>query len=162
MFWDETVIKTWLHVVETENSFVIQSQNLSPRPGMLYTGCYGFCWEFCITAKQIIVVSINLTTRFVQECSPALQILLPGAHDMFISVLGTFVSPIFVWLSVIGRTFQLPISYTVTISHAYYLYSLFLMPGVIKNPERYTLKLHCLYTSRLIWTMMEAHVSIGC
>lgn len=39
----------------------------------------------------------------------------------------------FVWLSSIGRSFQLLPVCTVAISHEYYLYSLFLMPGVIKS-----------------------------
>jgi len=44
----------------------------------------------------------------------------------------SFCFPVFVWLSSIGRNFQLLPVCTVTISHEYYLYSLFLMPGIIK------------------------------
>lgn len=39
----------------------------------------------------------------------------------------------FVWLSSIGGSFQLLPVCTVAISNEYYLYSLFLMPGVIKS-----------------------------
>ena len=70
-------------MVEAANSFIIiQSQNLSPQPGLWYTGGCVFCREFYTTAKQIIVVPIHLTTRFRQQRSLAPQILLHGAHDI--------------------------------------------------------------------------------
>ena len=76
-FWDVTLIKTWLQVAEAARSFIVpQSQIYHLSLACRTQGIRDFCWEFCITAKQIVLVSINLTTRLMQRCSPG-----PAAWD---------------------------------------------------------------------------------
>lgn len=97
-FWDVTLIKTWLQVVEGANCFiVIQSQNSSiPLAGVLDTRA-----ARAVLQRNIMMVRVPRPARFVW-CP---EILPPGAHAvLYLGLWDFFCFQFIFWICFLGRT----------------------------------------------------------